>query len=91
MGYPYGTVRALVESRNFKWNHLFLIEVWEGMYIAFIEMFLKAKGLHWEATAMEEVEARLEAETMEEVDALARAGDWGEDREGEYYEWKPSF
>jgi hypothetical protein len=65
MGFANG-IGALVESKNFDRNHLFLIEAWEGMYRAFLEMFLKEKVLHLEAITMEEIEARL-GETEEDI------------------------
>jgi hypothetical protein len=58
MRYPIGT-GALVESKNFEQNHLFLIEAWEAMYRACIETLLMEKGLHSEATMVVEVKNRM--------------------------------
>jgi hypothetical protein len=52
MGYPAGAVKtALKESKNFRKNHLFLIECWEAMYRRMVQQFLKHKGYASDAGA----------------------------------------
>lgn len=51
---------ALGESRNFRKNHHFLIQVWEAMYRLQLKHFLSAKGYERATHGVEELERELE-------------------------------
>jgi hypothetical protein len=56
-GYVEGSVKGTLEERkNFRQNHWFIIEVWEGMYRTMILIFLKTKQYDVDVTSLDEVE-----------------------------------
>jgi hypothetical protein len=54
-GYVEGSVkRTLEEKKNFRRNHWFIFETWEGMFRVMLTIFLEKKGYNIDQTTVEE-------------------------------------